>query len=80
MMGGLTRARSLLADATGVDVAAVPDAARIGQFEPWDSLAHMRLILAIEERIGRMLDPNETIQIDCLEDVARVLNSCDAAV
>ena len=78
-MGELTRAKTLLADATGVDVAAVPESARIGRFEPWDSLAHMRLILAIEERIGRMLDPNETIQIDCLDDVARLLNSCDAA-
>jgi hypothetical protein len=39
----------------------------------------LRLILAIEERIGWMPDPNETIQIDYLDDVARLLNSCDAA-
>jgi acyl carrier protein len=79
MMGELTRAKTLLAEATGVGVAAVPESAQIGRFEPWDSLAHMRLILAIEEQIGRMLDPDETIQIDCLDDVARLLNSCDAA-
>lgn len=78
-MGELTRARTLLADATGVEAAAVPETARIGRFEPWDSLAHMRLILAIEEQIGRMLDPDETIRIDCLDDVARFLNACDAA-
>jgi acyl carrier protein len=78
-MGELMRAKTMLADATGVDVAAVPETARIGRFEPWDSLAHLRLILDIEEQIGRMLDPNETIEIDCLDDIARLLNSCDAA-
>lgn len=79
MTAELTQARALLADATGVDAAAVPGDAAIGRFEPWDSLAHMRLILAIEERIGRPLDPDETIGIDCLDDVARFLDSCSSA-
>jgi acyl carrier protein len=48
--------------------------ARIGLFERWDSLAHMRLILALEQRVGRLLDPDETISIKSLDDVARLLN------
>ena len=79
MTAELTHARTLLADATGVDVHAVPANAQIGRFEAWDSLAHMRLILAIEEQIGRTLDPDETIGVDCLDDVSRLLNSSNNA-
>lgn len=69
------QARTLLADAISADLALIPPEARIGAFERWDSLAHMRLILALEECIGRPLDPDEAVAIECLDDVARILNS-----
>lgn len=69
-----TQARALLADAIGADPALVPQDARIGVFERWDSLAHLRLILALEQRIGRQLDADEAIAVECLDDVARLLN------
>ena len=75
MTAELIEARTLLADAIGVETAAVPEDAGLGTFERWDSLAHMRLILALEQRIGRLLDPDEAVAIDCLADVARLLNS-----
>jgi acyl carrier protein len=52
----------------------IPTDARIGIFERWDSLAHMRLILALEQQIGRLLDPDEAITVESLDDVARLLN------
>jgi acyl carrier protein len=67
-------AKQLLADATAADIAAVPDNARIGAFERWDSLAHMRLILAVEHQLGRQLEPDEIVQIETLGDVATLLN------
>jgi acyl carrier protein len=70
-----TKASALLADAIGAEPALVPLDARIGVFERWDSLAHMRLILAVEQQLGRLLDPDETIRIECLDDVVRLLNS-----
>ena len=69
-MNGPDAARRLLADAVQADTGAIPDAARIGAFERWDSLAHVRLLLAIEERLGRRLDPDEAVQIELLADVA----------
>ena len=69
-----TRARALLADAIGGEPALVPQDARIGVFERWDSLAHLRLILAVEQQIGRQLDPDEAIAVEFLDDVARLLN------
>jgi len=69
----MDRARQLIADAMNVTPDLVPDDARIGRFERWDSLAHMRLVLAIEKRIGRELDPDEALRIESLADIAGVL-------
>ncbi len=73
-MSGLAGAKKLLAEAIHADAAAIPDTARIGGFERWDSLAHLRLIMALEETIGRQLDPDEAVQIESLEDVAGLLD------
>jgi hypothetical protein len=35
----------------------IPDDVRIGTLERWDSLAHLRLVLAIEQKIGRHSTP-----------------------
>ncbi len=72
-MSELDGAKQLLAEAIHADAATVPDTARIGGFERWDSLAHLRLILALEEMIGRRLDPDEAVEIESLQDVAALL-------
>lgn len=72
-MTELTRAKQLLADASNVAPPAVPDEARIGHFERWDSLAHLRLILALEQQLGRRLDPDEAVGIESIRDVAALL-------
>jgi acyl carrier protein len=72
-MSALANAKLLLADAVYAGADAIPDAARIGVFERWDSLAHVRLLLAIEERLGHRLDPDEVMRIESLADVAAIL-------
>jgi len=67
------QAKKLLAEAANCDAAAIPDNVRIGQFERWDSLAHLRLVLAIEGEIGRQLDPDESVGIETLSDIAALL-------
>lgn len=73
-MSNLERARHLLAAAVNGAAVDIGDEARIGQTEGWDSLAHLRLLLAIEEEIGRTLDPEEAVGIDSLADVAALLD------
>jgi len=68
-----TTARALLAEALAMDAHALPADARIGALEQWDSLAHARILLALEERIGKPLDAAEAIAIESLEDIAKVL-------
>jgi len=67
------RAKKLLAEAANCDSAMIPDDVRIGTFERWDSLAHLRLVLAIEQKIGRQLGPDEAIRIESLADVVALL-------
>jgi acyl carrier protein len=68
-------ARYLLANAIDTEEPAIPEDARIGLFERWDSLAHMRLLLAVEERLGRLLDPDEVAAIESLDDIDALLQN-----
>jgi acyl carrier protein len=72
-MSEFQRAKKLLAEAAHCDPAMIPDDVRIGQFERWDSLAHLRLVLGIEAQIGRQLDPDETVRIETLADITTLL-------
>ena len=67
----------MVADAIDVAVDTVPEDARIGSFDRWDSLAHMRLLLSIEKRIGRQLDPDQAVRIECLADIDGLLEEND---
>lgn len=71
--GALTTARRLLADATGCEISQIEDQASIGTFDPWDSLAHMRLILAIEAETGAQIAPETVVDLASLQDVATLL-------
>jgi len=62
-------ARSLLAEAAGVAATDVPAGAAIGNWERWDSLTHMRLMLLIEARLGRMLSPDEILAVATMSDL-----------
>jgi len=47
----------LTCDSEREDESEVDASTALGTTLQWDSLAHMRLILALEERLGRRLDP-----------------------
>jgi acyl carrier protein len=72
-MTSIDLARMVLAEALNLPAASIPEDARIGGLEAWDSLAHLRLILAIEAKRGAPLDPHAAASVECLADVARVI-------
>ena len=72
-------ARKLLANAINAEIAEIPEDARIDSFKRWDSLAHMHLLLSIERHIGRQLNPDEAVKIECLADVAELIGKKDRA-
>jgi len=67
------RAKALLATALEIDAAAVPPDASIATLEAWDSLAHLRLVQALEKELGHELPAEHIFAIATLADVAAVL-------
>jgi len=39
----------------------------------------MRLLLSVEKRIGRQLDPDEAVRVECLSDIAALLKNNNPA-
>jgi acyl carrier protein len=75
VMSATSAARQLLADALALAEKDLPNDARIGAIERWDSLAHARILLAIEERIGKPLAPEDAAAVESLDDIARLLSA-----
>jgi acyl carrier protein len=73
-MNAVSQAKIILAEAANCDPATIPDDVRLGRFELWDSLAHLRLVLGIEQRLGRQLDPDEAVRIETLADIAQFVD------
>ena len=67
------RARKILADALEMTADDVDGEASIETLDCWTSLAHMRLILALEEELGKELDPTAIVEIANINDVAAIL-------
>lgn len=68
-------ARQLLAAALGCaedDIA--PDSA-IGTLPLWDSLAHIKVVLSLEERLGRSLSTDEVLAITSLAAIEQMLGA-----
>lgn len=63
----ITECTSIAKDDITVDLAA-------GDLPGWDSLGHMRIILALETRIGRELTTDEIISIRTVRELSEFLS------
>ena len=75
MSGTQNQAKQLLAQALKVDPATVDNTTALGVTPQWDSLAHMSLVLSLEDRLGRQLTPQAIVAITGLKDVIELLAS-----
>ena len=73
-MSNAQKARTLLAEALNLDEQDVDGTTMIGVTQQWDSLAHMRLMLALEEALGSELDMEAVVNIASLSDVEATLS------
>ena len=73
MCNSLFNARHLVASALSIAVNAVPGNAGMDTLEGWDSLGHMRIVLALEQNIGRALDTEEILAISDVINLAEIL-------
>jgi len=66
---------SILAQALALDAGAISTETGIGVTPQWDSMAHMRLILALEQHLGRQLPADDMLSISCLNDIKAILST-----
>ena len=67
------QAMQLLATALSIEASDIDSSTMLGTTY-WDSLAHMRLILLLEETLGYELGPEMIVSIFRLSDIEAILN------
>jgi acyl carrier protein len=72
-MSDLGPARQLVAGALDLQPAEVADDSDVETLPAWDSLGHVKVILALEAALGRTLGSGELAQIRGVADVGRLL-------
>lgn len=69
-----SQTKELVAAALGLSPDEVSEHTALGTTPQWDSLAHMRLILSLEEVLGAPLSPDAIVSIASPQDVATLLS------
>lgn len=69
------QAKEILAKALDLAEQVVTEDISLETCANWDSLAHLRLVIAIEAAIGRPLEPTEVFGISGYDDVVLLLDA-----
>lgn len=72
------QAKWILAEAFGLLAAQIPDDVRLDNFEPWDSLGHVKVLLTLEKVLGRNLSTEEAIEVIDLPSLTELLDRASA--
>lgn len=65
--------RTLASDIFGVPADQITPASTPETIETWDSIQHLNLILALEEKFGLQLSPEEIEQMKSIADVIKLV-------
>lgn len=69
----LTVVAGVIAGVLGCRPQDVPADAPVGSLPQWDSIAHLSIILAFEEKLGRQLSPDEVGSLKTVSSLADLL-------
>ena len=69
----LTVVAGVIAGVLGCRPQDVPADAPVGSLPQWDSIAHLSIILAFEEKLGRQLSPDEIGSLKTVSSLADLL-------
>jgi acyl carrier protein len=65
--------KRLIGSAFGVPAEAVPDDASVGGFEPWNSLGHLELLMALEAEYGVVIPTEKMSGLSSLDAIEEFL-------
>tara|TARA_B110000444_G_scaffold253096_1_gene283397 strand:- start:305 stop:538 length:234 start_codon:yes stop_codon:yes gene_type:complete len=68
MSSGKDQIKQIIADNLKVPFDKITDELAVGDIAEWDSLAHVRIILALEIELGVSLDIEQTLDLEDVED------------
>lgn len=71
----LEEAKAIVAEATKIPSSSLPEDANIVTLAAWDSIAHIGVILGLEEKLGEQLSPEMIVSVTSLESIAMLLAS-----
>lgn len=70
---GRSTAAAILAEILERPAETIPHDASIFNFPAWDSLVHVKMMLALEEATGRAIDASSIATLSDLEDIDKYL-------
>ncbi len=73
VMSNAAALREVMGDVFGLPPEAITEDASIDSIDAWDSLKHLNLVLALEERFGISFTEQETVEILNFELIRTVL-------
>jgi len=73
----LKQIKQVMAEVFHLPAEQIPDDSRIDHLENWDSLGHIQLMLALEERFGTPITADDILHLTSLEQIARFLRRAD---
>lgn len=57
------KVKQVLANIFAVDISAITDDSAPGKIKTWDSLRHMKMVLALEDEFGIEFEPDDIAQM-----------------
>ena len=70
------RVRQIVADTLNLPLDEVPPDAHMGSLAEWESMAHLMLVLSLEQEFARQFSPDEVERMKGVQDiVARLASS-----
>jgi len=67
------RVASVFSAVLGISLEAVTDELRYGAIPQWDSIAHMSVVVALEEAFGVMIDMEDVIDMNSVGKAREIL-------
>ena len=73
------RIRAIMAETLRLPVERIGADAAMGRVPNWDSTAHMRLMLALEDAFGIVLDPSRMVEMTSLAKIRAAVDALQSA-
>lgn len=73
-----SRVKEIVAEICEVDVNEIKSDTTIGDYPQWDSVGHLSILSAVEEKFCVNFEANEIVEIENVRDIVNIIknNSC----